>query len=472
MPLSPVGYLPGRTTADLTDPTANCWVVAALVQQTRQQGRGELHLTSRGYCPQPRGGHAVSDHADVVVVGGGVQGAAVALHLLEAGVRDVLLLERDEPFEATSGAGAGFVGIWAVAFPTFGKEEVAVEHYGINFYRRLQEQGYDVDFAQNGFLFVGANEESLLGLRGMDRHPLDPDTHLVDGKRVEELTDGVILADEGIAGAYQPAGAHVYTKKVGAAMIARISALGGRIEPRRPVTGLRVRGERIVGVETTTGAVSSDSVVLSAGAWNNELLRPHGAFLPFVPLLTSRIITEPLGVPPSLPAVLLFGATSDAPVLWIRQHEGGLLWGGVYMNHPRDTLLGLDKLPTRFDETPIDGVLECQRAAAGASRFMPAFGRYRSMTLKHGAPCYTPDSRALVGSVPGIEGLYAIAGDNEGGITHGPGFGKALADHLVHGFSELTHLDAWQLDRFDGQYTTDVEVAAAVNADSVVQQET
>ena len=60
--------------------------------------------------------------------------------------------------------------------------------------------------------------------------------------------------------------------------------------------------------------------------------------------------------------------------------------------------------------------------------------------------------------------IRAIAGDNEAGVTHAPGFGKALADHVVHGSSELTDLEGWRIDRFEGAYSCDEDVAAALAA--------
>jgi sarcosine oxidase subunit beta len=405
----------------------------------------------------------MSDRADVVIVGGGVQGTAAALHLLDAGVKDVRLLERDEVFEATSSAGAGFVAVWAAISPYgYGDEEVAVENYGLSFYRALQDRGLDIDFAQNGLLIVAASEAAWSRVETQHRHGEDPGTVAVDGERIEALTGRVVLADGLYGGIFQSAGAQIFTPKLGRAMTVRVLEQGGTIDTRRPAVGLQVNGGRIIGVETPSGVVETDTVVLAAGAWTNELLRPIGIYLPFVPRLTSRIITEPLGIPSNMPTLMIAGATPDSPLLWIRQHEGGLLWGGVYGTLPRDTLIGADHVPTRFDEIPIDGVLECQKAAMSASRFMPALGKYKSMKLKHGAPCYTPDHRALVGPIPGVEGLYTIAGDNEAGLTHGPGFAKVLTENIVHGSSDLTNLDAWRIDRFDGQYANDADVARAV----------
>ena len=404
----------------------------------------------------------MSDTADVVVIGGGIQGCSVALHLREAGVEHVRLVERDGLFEGTSAAGAGFLALWGTFNPEQDDNELAVERFGIEYYGRLQASGHDVDFVQNGTLFVAPDEEAWSQIEPFAEQGPDPATFAVEADRVEELTGGLVSAEEIYGGVLQPIAAQVSAAKVGGAMTALLAQARCVVETRRPALGLDVAGGRITGVRTAQGTISCDTVVLAAGAWSNALLAPLGVYLPTIPQVTSRIVTEPLGIPRTLPTLFLMGLADDpATFLWLRGDHGALLWGGTYPNHPRNAFVGAS-LPGRLDEVSIDGVLECQRLAAKASRFFPVLSRYRSLTLKHGAPCFTADTRALIGSVPGVEGLYALAGDNEAGITHGPGFGKVLADTIVHGASDLASIDGWAIDRFAERLASDADVAAAM----------
>jgi len=175
------------------------------------------------------------------------------------------------------------------------------------------------------------------------------------------------------------------------------------------------------------------------------------------------VTTEPVGAPETMPALFIAGVTAEAnsPLLWMRSHQGALMWGGTYATHPRDILVDAE-LPERFDDVPLDGVLECQRLAAQAEDWIPLLRESKSLTVKHGAYCTTPDSRSLVGPMPGIKGLYVLAGDNETGITHGPGFGKALAEHISTGASSLTSIEAWRVDRFGRDFASQSEILQAV----------
>lgn len=400
----------------------------------------------------------MSDHADVVVIGGGILGCTMALHLIEAGAGSVRLLDRDGLFRGTSAAGAGFLASWT----PFAAEQ-AVTSYSLDYYARLQDEGHDIDLRSNGILSLDARMSSLQEI-GDSGGEYGGQGAVVDAAEVEALTHGLITGSGIAGGLFEPGGAQVFAPKVGAALAERLHRYPGVVESRRPVTGLRTRGDRIVGVETATGTIDCAVVVVAAGAWSNELLAPLGVFLPTAPQITSRIITENLDLPSTLPAVFLSGLIPEDPdggtLLWVRWHDGGLLWGGTYDTYPRNILLDVP-VPGRFDEIPYDGVRELLRVAARADAVMPVLARQSSITVEHGAPCYTPDWRALVGPVAAVEGLYALTGDNEAGFTHGPGFAKVLTGLLLHGTSDLTPADDWSPNRFGDRYSTETAVIEA-----------
>lgn len=406
------------------------------------------------------------DSCEVAVVGGGVLGLSVALHLLRNGASDVRVLDRDGVFQGTSGAGGGFLGPWTAISPLHGAESksLPIERYGMAFYAGLHDQGYDVDYRRNGILWVAASRPAWEQVQSMAWSAADPQSAAVDPAQIERLTGGTITGPGVCGGQYLPSGAQVDTAKVGVALADMIIRMGGVIQTHRPVTGVRRSGDRITGVETAHGPLACGSVVVAAGAWTNQLLAPLDVRLPSVPQVTSRIITEPLGIPDDLPVVMLQGIMPDEPgggtALWVRAHRRGLLWGGMYATHPRNIFVGAP-VPDRFDELPMDGVLENQRVAAAAT-FMPSLSLPASIRVKHGVPCYTPDNMALMGAVPGFPGLYVLTGDNEVGVTHGPGYGKALADLVTVGSSDLVNLDDWRLDRFGDRYRDENEAFQAV----------
>lgn len=410
----------------------------------------------------------MAETADVVVVGGGIMGASVALHLLEAGVRRVSLLERDGLFQGTTGAAAGFLAPWSALSPLHGAESkmLPIELYGLRFYAGLQAAGYDIGYRRNGVLWVAASEDAWAQNDDLPWQAADPDSVALGPAEITELTGGVVLGDLVHGAQFMPNGAQITPEKAGAALARRITELGGVIETRRPVTGLLTSGGRVAGVSSPAGQVDCETVVIAAGAWSGAMLSQVGFFLPAFPQITSRIITEPIGIPETMPTLMLLGTMPDEPeggtILWARWHEGGLLWGGVYTTYPRDILVDAP-VPDRFDGLPADGIAENQRVAR-AARYFPALSRPASIRVRHGAPCYTPDEMALVGPVPGVGGLYAMAGDNELGVTQGPGYGKALAEHIARGSSDFAELSPWRLDRFGDRFRDQAQAMAGLAA--------
>src|SRR5437868_930281 len=109
---------------------------------------------------------------DVVVVGAGVLGLSVAAHLLEKGAKQVVVVEADTPAAATSGAGAGFVGLWAAGYANFLTEtDLELERYGIGYYGRMS----GIDHRANGNLFLATTDDGWSqGVEPVLHHPFAP----------------------------------------------------------------------------------------------------------------------------------------------------------------------------------------------------------------------------------------------------------------------------------------------------------
>lgn len=381
--------------------------------------------------------------AEVVVIGAGIIGCSVALHLAQAGVDDVLIVDRDGVAQGTSSAGAGFIGEWAAGWdPRLRDEELAIERYGLAFYAGLAEDGAAFGHRGSGNLYVARTAEAL------EREFVPYLERVPDGVRltaaeVGRLTDGVVDADRIAGGVLLPSGGQVSAREAARVMAQRFLDRGGRIETRLPVRRILVEDGRVRGVETSRGPIAAERVVLAAGAWANVLLRPLGVHLPYVPLVAMRVVTEPLAIPPTLPTLMMHD-----PPCYVREEAGGLLWSSVSSAPPRRAFVDVDP-PERFDQLPLDAFLDMRDRHLGAmAEVVPALGRARSATVAFGAPTYTPDGRALIGPVPEADGLLVVSGCNEGGVTHGPGFGKVAAELVTGATPSICSPQPFALERF------------------------
>jgi glycine/D-amino acid oxidase-like deaminating enzyme len=91
-----------------------------------------------------------------------------------------------------------------------------------------------------------------------------------------------------------------------------------------------------------------------------------------------------------------------------------------------------------------------QAAEQIAANFADAWPLLRTMRVKErrsGLPAYTADGRHFLGQAGEAAGFYVVGGDNEAGITHGPGLGKLLAELVVNGQASKD-ISVYRLDRF------------------------
>lgn len=154
----------------------------------------------------------------------------------------------------------------------------------------------------------------------------------------------------------------------------------------------------------------------------------------------------------------LAGYSADGRgILWVREDNGGLNWGmGSAPGYPRDMFVN-EPVPERYDQVPLDGVMQARRQAVAVSDAIPGI-LGDSFSVASGALCMTPDHRALIGDVDALPGLFLVAGCNGVGVQHGPGWGKVAADLITAGASTIDGVEAWNPNRFDRSYTSVAEV--------------
>lgn len=398
----------------------------------------------------------------VVVIGGGIMGMSAAVHLLRSGAA-VTVLERDGVGEGTSSAGAGFVDPWAAGAPhgDGGAEEIALAEYGIEFYRSLNAQRDDSPFRQRGLIWMASEEEDWEYVEPrLTEGP--PDARSMEPDEIEEMTHGFVRAAGVFRGVLRPRSSQISAERATKALGRVFVAEGGELRERTPVTDVLVEGGRVRGVCTPGGIVEADVFVVAGGAWVNAILAPIGRFLPLVPLVVSRIITEPLAVPADLPLLFLRSRASGLPrSYWLREEHGRLMFGTVSQTAARYSFVD-EPVPDRLDHLDLDGVIEVQRGAVALADAIPAIARYRNMRLKHGAPMFSPDGRALVGALAGIENLHVVAGCNEQGVTNGPGFGRVVADTILHGSTSFVDASVWNPGRFGHSLASPRDVVDAI----------
>lgn len=397
----------------------------------------------------------------IVVVGAGVIGLSTALHLREQlPDRAIVVVEAGEVGDGTTPAGAGFVAPWATVLPHLGASGLALVEYSLDYYRRLAADGVDLRFRDNGNLVLFNERASMDAAVGaITAAPLHSDENRVlDAREVGELTSGAVDADRVAGGVFLPRGIQFETGPTLAHLAGLATEAGVEIRQHTEVSSLRVADGRLEGLDlAATGADSAvpletDTVVLAVGAWLNEILRTVGRRLPLLPFVATRFVTEDVGVPATMPTI----QAKDFP-LWIRESEGGFTWGSTQGCAPAHRLGGswLAHQPARRHR---DDLVEAMTAdAARVAEVFPALAGAETIRIIQGMPVYTVDRQFFAGAVPGCSGLWAVGGDNESGVSHGPGLGRLMADLVAGSEQPICDASPYRLDRFGPDEFPDAE---------------
>jgi heterotetrameric sarcosine oxidase gamma subunit len=384
------------------------------------------------------------DRARVVIVGGGIIGSSIAYHLTREGETDVVLLERGRLTNGTTWHAAGLVsqvrGTHALT---------ALTRINAETYERLPaETGVETGMRRVGALTVarteGRMQEILYGV-AMARDA-GVDVEVLEAAAVKDLWPSAVV-DDLVGAVLFPTDGTVNPGDAALAFAKGAADRGARYVPETEVTGFRADdGGRVVGLETTRGAIEAETVVLAAGLWTGELARAAGASVALYPAEHVWVMTEEAQ-----------GAREDAPFLrdldaylYIRHYRGRYLIGAFEPN-------GKPKHP---GDIPTDGFVEFgpdwdhfAPVLQGARERVPEIETIGFSHYLRAPESFTPDSNFQLGFVPEVPGLFVAAGFNSQGIIFGPGAGMAAARWIVagHPTMDLVEVDVARTGRWANQ---------------------
>ncbi|MCW3011721.1 MAG: sarcosine oxidase subunit beta [Solirubrobacterales bacterium] len=370
---------------------------------------------------------ALPTHAGVVVVGGGILGTSIAFHLGEAGVRDVVLLERDALAGGSSGKPIGGVrGQFSDAL------NIRLAARSLTAYDRFaQAFGADIGLEKVGYLFLLRTPEHVSSFEaGMAlQQELGIPTRLLSPGEAHDRCP-FVDPDAFLAAAFSPSDGHAHPTAVATAYARSARRRGARIVTGCAVSDLEVRGGEVVAVHTSHGVVRTSTVVCAAGPWSRGIGEMAGVALDVHPLRRQIAFTEPLATPaPGLPFTIDYDST-------------------FYFHNAADgVLLGMSDQAQApgFDRDYTDAWLPMLRAAA--ARCAPELAELRVRDGWAGLYEMTPDANALVGESPEVGRFLYATGFSGHGFCQAPAVGEVVRD-LVLGREPFTDISPLRAERF------------------------
>lgn len=369
--------------------------------------------------------------ADIVILGAGVVGASIAFHLAKRKAGKIVVLDKDHVGSGGSGRSSALIRMH-YSFPP----EVQLALVSLTMFQTWQELvGASGDFRKTGFVRIVHPHETERLKRNVEmQRKLGARVELIDKKQLAELEPDWKVEDVELA-AYEPGSGYGDGAGVANDFLQAARELGVAYFSRTPAMKLKTTSERTAGVVTNHGEIAAPTVIAATGPWTRPLLRQAGYDLPIeceyhqVAILRNAPDMKGGGCA-CIDSVTATYFRSDA-------HDKVLL-GDFYGKRPVDP----DDFPQRAADDSLEEVIE------RASRRVPKLVGAEVMRGVTGVYDMTPDSRPLLGEVPGITGLHVCAGFSGMGFKISPAIGLVMSELLLDGSGKTVDISAFRPDRF------------------------
>jgi len=389
----------------------------------------------------------IPEHAQVIIIGGGVIGCSVAYHLTKLGWKDVLLLERKQLTSGTTWHAAGLIGqLRATANMT------KLAKYSQELYGSLEEEtGVSTGFKRVGSVTVALTKERMEELSrsaamakafDVDIEEISPTEILEKYPHInlEEVVGGVFLEKDGQG---DPA-------NIALALAKGAKGKGANINEGVKVTKIHKSGRLVKGVDWVSksgasGHTTCEMIVNCAGMWGHAVGKMAGVNIPLHACEHFYIVSEPIDGLSQLPVLRV-----PDECAYYKEDAGKLMLGAFEPNAKPWATDGIpedfefDQLQEDFDH--FEPILEM------AVNRIPMLGEAGIHTFFNGPESFTPDDAYHLGLAPELDNFWLAAGFNSIGIQSAGGAGMALSQWMNDGQKpfDLGDVDISRMHPFQG----------------------
>ncbi|MFK7752388.1 MAG: NAD(P)/FAD-dependent oxidoreductase [Sedimentitalea sp.] len=418
--------------------------------------------------------HRLPDHADVVVIGGGIVGVCTALELCERG-KSVLLCEKGVIAGEQSSRNWGWVRI-----SQRDPREIPLMVEAIRAWEGMDARtGRKTGYTQSGILFAAPDARAIAANERWSAHltPHQIESRVITGPELDALLPGHKLKMK--SALYTPRDGRAEPQWAAPAIAEAARTAGATIITGCAVRSLEQNDGHITGVVTEKGRVRCDAVVLAGGVWSRLFADNAGVYLPQLKVLNTVMRTTPVEGPDTalwskgfamrkradggytvasghdntvdlVPDSLRL-ARAFVPALRSEWRSLRFRLSDRWRIEARQTRRWVPQDTTAFehcrilDPEPAPRVLR-QSWAAVQSAF-PAFKDADVVQSWAGMIDVTPDALPVISGVDDLPGLHIATGFSGHGFGIAPGAGKLMAD-LVTGTTPVVDQSAFRLSRF------------------------
>ncbi len=357
-------------------------------------------------------------HAEVIVVGGGINGVSTAFHLAKEGVR-VLLLEKDDIAAGPTGY-SGAIVRQHYSHPVTAR--MALE--SLRFWENFAEHtfGGDAGFRQVGFvLAVRPEDVPMLQQNIAMQQGVGIRTSFLTPEAIKEIIPYIALQDLGGA-AYEPESGYCSPVLAANSFARAAQQMGATVLTGYRVTDFIKEGNRVKGVRTPKGDFYADKVVLATGPWSPGLMRLLGHEVPITPARGKVVLFQR---PPHVPEHPVYG---DFPYAFYMRPETGhqTFMGDLGPEEAKDVVQDPDDFNRRV---PLELIHDYGERLV---RRFPVMEDVRVASSYAALYDITPDWHPIVDRVPNWDNVYLLAGGSGHCFKLSPALGRRMAHLVLH----------------------------------------
>ena len=379
----------------------------------------------------------MTQHARVVVIGGGVVGTSALYHLAKLGWKDCILIERDELASGSTWHAAGnvptFSGSWNI---------MKMQAYSAKLYKTLGEEvDYPMNYHITGSIRLAHNKSrmeefahacAMAKAQGLDYDMLTP-AEIKAKYPVMEM-------DDIVGGLWDAHDGDIDPSQLTQALAKGAKDLGAKVLRFNGVTAIKQlpSGEWKITTKDGTEFVA-EKVINAAGYRAGEVAALVGQYLPIIAMQHQYLITEMIPELAARKEKLPLVRDPDVSY-YLRQERDGLILGPYEWNCKSDWHNGIPE-EFAFQLWP-DDLDRLESYIEQAVARVPVLGTVGVQKVINGPIPYSPDGNPYIGPQHGLTNFYN-ANCFSFGICQGGGAGKTIAEYVVHGEPEW---DLWGLD--------------------------